>query len=210
MRTLWLMGLACALTVVVGCETSDSDAPGAYWSAREEPAAAPAQNTATPAPAGNAPASNEPAAPAEPASSGGSSGGSAGPINLGSVRWLHHNVSGWAQTANLSSVRISGGSITLNYNKARVWPEVGGVNANPWIFVNLDGTWYAATWEWLRFGQTTKAVTSVRGDHIKKAPLNNFTPVSGETYGFMVSGLARDKSTRNVSERSNIVMVRWP
>ena len=136
-----------------------------------------------------------------------------GSVDLGNVTWLHENVSGWAQTANLSSVNVNGGSITLNYDKANSWPgrNAGGanVNANPWIFVYLDGRWYAGTWEWLRTGQTTKSTRAVNGDHIKKAPLNNFVPRSGEVYGFMVSGLARD-STRNVQERSNIVMVRWP
>ena len=71
-------------------------------------------------------------------------------------------------------------------------PNGDGLNGNPWIFVFQDGTWYAATWEWLRFGQTAKSMSSVAGDHIKKAPLQDFHPVSGHVYGFMVSGLARD------------------
>lgn len=136
-----------------------------------------------------------------------------GPIDLSKVVWLHSNVSGWPETGTLSSVNIGGGSITLNYNKARSWPGVNeagaNVNANPWIFVNQGGTWYAGTWEWLRTGQTTKSSRSVNGDHIKKSPLNGFSPRSGETYGFMVSGLART-SRRNVQERTNIKMVRWP
>jgi len=134
------------------------------------------------------------------------------PADLAGVRWLHTNVSGWSQTASLDA-RVSGSSMVLSYNKANVWPSrvVDGtaVNANPWIFVFRDGVWYAATWEWLRPGQTSKAITSVAGDHIKKSPLNSFSPRSGEVYGFMVSGLARD-STRNVQERSNVDMVRWP
>lgn len=144
---------------------------------------------------------------ASPASS------NSGPVDLGSVSWLHTNVSGWSETATLRSVSIRGGAITLNYNKANSWPGVShagaSVNANPWIFVNRGGRWYGATWEWLRKGQTTKAVGAVHGSHIKKSPLSNFVPKSGETYGFMVSGLARDK-TRNVQERSNVVMLRWP
>ena len=65
-------------------------------------------------------------------------------------------------------------------------------------FRQRDGVWYAATWEWLRPGQTSKPTSVVNGAHIKKSPLQDFRPVSGETYGFMVSGLARDNSTRNV------------
>jgi hypothetical protein len=203
MRTIWLAGVAVALCLGAGCETSSDEAPGAYWNAEDGVAsAAPAASTGT-ASAADGAASGESA-------TGGGNVSAGASFSLGNVHWLHANVSGWAQTASLSGVNISGGSITLNYNKSKVWPAVGGLNANPWIFVNLDGKWYGATWEWLRHGQTTKSAASVRGDHIKKAPLNNFKPVSGETYGFMVSGLARDKGTRNVSERSNVVMVRWP
>ena len=136
-----------------------------------------------------------------------------GSFNLGSVGWLHTNVSGWPETASLRSVSIRGDQITLNYNKANSWPGVShagaNVNANPWIFVNRGGRWYGATWEWFRVGQTSKSISSVRGNHIKKSPLSSFAPQSGETYGFMVSGLARDKK-RNVQERSNVVMMRWP
>jgi len=131
------------------------------------------------------------------------------------VHWLHADVSGWAQTATLSDVRISGDSITLDYDKTSVWPagtplsSDTPLNANAWIFVNQGGTWYAATWEWMRPGQITKSKSAVNGDHINQAPLQNFSPTSGEVYGFMVSGLARS-SVRNVKERSNVVMFRWP
>lgn len=134
------------------------------------------------------------------------------PSDFAGVVWLHHNVSGWPVTASLNA-SVSGGFVHLNYDKADVWPTVNvngtAVNANPWIFVFQDGTWYAATFEWLRPGQTSKPTSTVAGDHIKKSPLNNFSPVSGEIYGFMVSGLARDDH-RNVEERSNVDMVRWP
>jgi len=136
-----------------------------------------------------------------------------GALSLGSVTWLHTNVSGWPQTANLSSVKISGDAITLNYDKYKSWPGVNTagafVNANPWVFVNLNGKWYAGTWEWMRHGTKTKSKAAVDGSHIKKSPLSNWHPKSGEVYGFMVSGLGRT-STRNVGERCNIVMVKWP
>ena len=129
---------------------------------------------------------------------------------LSKVRWLHTNVSGWAQTAKLSYVKVQGNKIYIPYNKANVWKaNKDGVNGNPWIFVYKNGVWYGATWEWLRKGQTAKAKRAVQGDHIKKDPLRNFVPKSGEIYGFMISGLART-SERNVKERSNIVLYRWP
>jgi len=135
------------------------------------------------------------------------------PSDLAGVHWLHSDVSGWKETGNLRSVRVSGGTITLDYDKARSWPGVSvsgaHVNANPWIFVYRDGRWYAATFEWLRTGQVSKPTSTVAGDHIKKSPLGSFRPKSGTVYGFMVSGLARDK-TRNVNERTQVVMYRWP
>ena len=90
--------------------------------------------------------------------------------------------------------------------------------ANPWVFVwvadlgHLGGTWYAATWEWMRPGQTCKNRLSVAGDHIKQSPFHptsGWRPSSGEELYFMVSGLARS-SERNNSERSNVMRVVWP
>ncbi len=133
-------------------------------------------------------------------------------LDLGSVVWLDQNVSGWPTTASMNA-SVSGGTVHLPYDKANVWPGVsaGGasVNANVWIFVQQDGTWYGATWEWLRVGQTSKSASSVTGSHIKKPPLESFQPVSGETYGFMVSGLVRIGAS-NIEERSNVSMVTWP
>lgn len=135
------------------------------------------------------------------------------PADFAGVVWLHANVSGWSQTGTLSSVTLTDTTITLDYNKANVWPGVyidgAYMNANLWVFVNLDGTWYAATWEWMKVGQITKNLYAVNGDHIKVPPLDTWSPVSGERYGFMVSGLARS-SQRNVYERTNVVMLTWP
>jgi hypothetical protein len=155
-----------------------------------------------------------PGQPGIPPDSGGVPGTPQVPANFANVTWLHSDVSKWRQTANLS-VNISGSKINLPYDRANVWPAVNHigtvVNANPWIFVpKSDGSgWYAATWEWLRPGQTSKNLSSVAGDHIKKSPLQDFRPVSGTWYGFMVTGLARD-SKRNVEERSNVFMLKWP
>ena len=128
----------------------------------------------------------------------------------GPVKFLHADVSGWPVTASLNA--SVGGTINLPYSKAKVWPAVDGVNANPWVIVNMDGQWYAVTFEWLRHGQTSKpkgVLDGSMGDHIKVPPLNRWRPRSGERIGLMVSGLARTKM-RNVQERSNVVMVTWP
>ena len=138
---------------------------------------------------------------------------SALPFSLGNVKWLHSDVSGWRVTANLKRVSTSASSIVLDYDKANSWPvgSTGGtaVVANPWIFIEESGRWYAATFEWLRPGQTKKSIRAVNGDHIKRSPFQSWKPNPGTTYYFMVSGLARG-AERNVKERSNIVAYTWP
>ena len=139
------------------------------------------------------------------------SGSSAGfPAEIdGPIQWLHTDVSSWPQTASLSA-SVGGGSISMPYSKAKVWPAVDGVNANPWVIAKVNGQWYAGTFEWLRHGQTAKPMSVLSGGgHIKVAPMSSWRPRSGERIGLMVSGLART-SMRNVKERSNVVMVTWP
>lgn len=132
----------------------------------------------------------------------------------GSIQWLGANVAAWPATATLRA-SVSSTTITLDYDKANVWRAVSGVNANPWVFVKWsDGNWYAATWEYLRRGQTSKPMCVLgkcggHGDHIKQPPLSSWRPRSGERIGLMVSGLARGQ-LRNHQERSNVVMVTWP
>ena len=124
--------------------------------------------------------------------------------------WLHKDVSGWPITTTLSAAVSKSGTVTLSYDKARVWPEVDGAVANPWVFVQLDGQWYAATWEWLRPGQQSKDMGGKSwGGHIKRPPLSAWEPKSGERVFMMVSGLARS-GTKNVQERSNLCEVVFP
>ncbi len=155
----------------------------------------------------------------EAANDGGSGGGGGGSdaISLSGVVWLDTNVSGWSRTATLNA-SVGGGMINLPYDKANVWPTTrtrasdgGPLNGNCWVFVQVNGTWHAATFDWMRTGQTAKAAASVRGTggHIPRAPLNTWTPRSGETIGFMVSTPART-ADRTINERSNVSMVTWP
>ena len=127
----------------------------------------------------------------------------------GPIHWLHHDVTKWPVTASIH-VSFSGGRINFPYSKSRVWPAVDGVNGNPWVIAKIDGTWYAATFEWLSFGQTSKPMSTVGGGNIKASPMSgSWAPRSGQRVGIMVSGLARSK-TRNVEERTEMVMVTWP
>ena len=182
-----LLGLWAAIVAMLasGCEWSTSSTEAA------DPELAAVQTTGT---AGASEAVSTAGFPAE--------------IN-GPIHWLDTDVSGWAQTAALHA-SVGGGSIHLPYDKAKAWPAVDGANANPWVFVNLNGQWYAATYEWLRHGQTAKPMAVLSGGgHINIPPLSAWRPHSGERIGLMVSGLARS-SLRNVKERSNVVMVTWP
>ena len=114
---------------------------------------------------------------------------------------------------------IRGGQICLDYDMADQWPitHVQGASgaveivANPWVFIPHEGRWYAATWEWMRPGQTCKAMTSVAGDHIKQPPFRelDWRPTPGETYWFMVSAPARF-GQMTVAERSGLMPLTWP
>jgi hypothetical protein len=137
-------------------------------------------------------------------------------IPLNTVRWLGPNISAWPITTELT-LSISGGVFRLHNDKSRLWPGGlearggGQINGNAWVFVNVGGTWHAATWEYLRVGQHEKKKEWVKGTdgHINSAPLSTWVPRSGETYGFMVSTLARG-GVRTINERSNVSLITWP
>ncbi|NLG33966.1 MAG: hypothetical protein GX548_01290 [Lentisphaerae bacterium] len=202
------LGMLAAVVLWTGCETEKlanegtvtlAQLQGIYEAPPEETPAAEEPSTGTSGESGGTTGGSEPTDAGWPAE-----------ID-GPIHWLHTDVSGWAVTASLKA-SVSGGTIHMPYNKAKVWHSVGGLNANPWVIVKMNGQWYAATFEWFRYGQTSKPVGVLNGsmgDHIKVSPLNRWRPRSGERIGFMVSGLARAQS-RNVKERSNVSMVTWP
>jgi hypothetical protein len=131
-------------------------------------------------------------------------------IDVSQVKWLHADVSGWKQTSTVTDVDISSKSVSIEHTKAGKWPHFGGAEGNPWVFVNRGGRWYAATYEWLRPGQTKKYVTAADiGAHTKREPIESWQPQPGELVGFMVSTPARTGG-RTVNERSNVVLTRWP
>lgn len=217
MKTAWIALLATAL--LTGCETGTMDNQGTVSLNQLQGIPEPTPEPETPpAEQGNTNSQTQTNSP----SGGGSTGSTSTTPDGGTVsnegfpaeidtpiKWLHTDVSRWPVTADIS-VSVSGGKVNFPYSKSRSWPAVDGVNANPWVFAKKDGQWYAATFEWLRFGQTAKPTYTVRGDHVKVAPLNgSWAPRSGERIGIMVSGLARHKQ-RNVQERSRVVMITWP
>jgi hypothetical protein len=142
---------------------------------------------------------------------GGSGGGSEGDeLDPNQIIWLDHDVRNFAVTSTITSVR-AGGPVCIEHTKAGKWPVVDGGEGNPWVFANINGQWYGATYEWLRPGQICKGVTREDiGPHTKEPPLETWRPRSGELVGFMVSTQVRFGPWGPKFERSNIVLVRWP
>ena len=152
---------------------------------------------------GGAPASATPASTAAPGSSGGG-------FDLRQVVWLDADVSSWPETSRITSASIGNPPVCIHHTKAGKWPVKDGLEGNPWIFVNMNGKWYGATFEWLGPGQQCKGIHAGNiGEHIGRSPLSSWRPRSGELVGLMVSARARFRAD-TVRERSNVVMVRWP
>ena len=138
---------------------------------------------------------------------------------LSKVTWLHTDVSNWPVTHDLK-VNIGAGLICMEFGGSATWPSAEidhrsgaykiKVNANPWVFVYRNGRWYGGTWEWMVPNGTCKNRSSVEGGHIKRPPMIDWDPVSGETYYFMVSSIARGANLNNYKARTNVVPVVWP
>ena len=134
------------------------------------------------------------------------------------MRWLGADISGWRVVSDLDAAVI-GGTLHLRYSHSRTWPvakqkatDGGPLVGNVWVIAQSGGTWYAATWDWMRVGQQSKAAASLRGTggHIQQAPLSAWTgPRSGEQIGLMVSTPARS-AERTVNERTSVAWVTWP
>ncbi len=132
-------------------------------------------------------------------------------INLSQVNWLHTDVSDWDVTSKITDITLDLPPLCIEHTKSGNWPVKGGTEGNPWVFAKIDGQWYAATYEWLKPGQTCKNIRAdTLGPHTKKEPLESWVPRSGELVGFMVSTHARDSTRGPKQERSNVVLVRWP
>ena len=159
---------------------------------------------------------NAPAPVPTPPPGGGGSGNSADALNLGQVSWLHQDVSAWPVTSTVTNVAITHDSVCVDHTKAGQLPtSVFGdilVEGNVWIFAQIGGRWYGATWDWLRPGQTCKSITAEEfgRDQIRISPMDaSWVPRAGDTIGLMVSTRARDGVSAG-QERTNVVLVTWP
>lgn len=138
-------------------------------------------------------------------------------IDVATVRWLHADVRDWTISSEVTDVTLPGDGrdLCIFHTQAGKWPVYldGGVQGegNPWVFANIGGQWYGATFEWLRPGQQCKPVITREniGPHTKQPPLSSWVPQPGELVGFMMSTPARS-ALRTSNERSNVVLVPWP
>ncbi len=136
--------------------------------------------------------------------------------SIHAIRFLGPSIAGWQETTTLHAYK-QGASLMLRYDKADIWPEAtsratdgGPLVGNVWVVVQVDGEWLCDTWDWMRPGQQSKALASVRGTdgHIQRPPLSTWIPRSGHAYGFIVSTPAR-AGVETIMERSQISWVDW-
>lgn len=146
------------------------------------------------------------------------------PFRMSELVWLHApDAVDWDVTSTISEVTFDpqGTSnvtrICFPHSKAGKWKQSGAGEGNVWVIAEVDGTWYAATWDYIRPGQICKSANGFtwnsRRDgifaHTQRPPLEGRVPRSGDPIGIMVSGFART-SQRTVLEKSNIFMTVWP
>lgn len=138
-------------------------------------------------------------------------------IDARRIVFLHRNIQYWDRTSQIIKVDIrpvDKGPVCIYHTKAGVWPVYGGqvkVEGNPWVFAFIRGQWFGATYEHNRPGQVCKPDVNrlTIGPLTKASPMSEWIPSKGEWVGFAVAASSRyDRVT--VTERSNIVLVKWP
>ncbi len=150
--------------------------------------------------------------------------------DFGNVVWIHEDVSGWPETVTMTASKGVHDTIDIpndgtscgpgdrcwpNFNPTYVEPGgdyydefVGGV----WIFVYQDDVWVAGLFDSiLRDQQLVWDHNLVPGSGWPGGLLDNFQPVSGERYGWMISTAVPVLSTQyTIDERSNVSEFVWP
>lgn len=134
---------------------------------------------------------------------------------LSEITLLHApDVFDWPATSQVTDASTTG-DICVFHTMAGKWPtfqdepEFPVGEGNPWVIAEVNGRWFAATYEWLRVGQQCKGVTQDNwGPHTKKAPLDSWRPQRGELIGLFMSTRARDRG-RTSNERTDVVWVKY-
>ncbi len=125
------------------------------------------------------------------------------PNQVTSLGYCREPVMSWPVTQPNVQAVVSGGRVIFEGYNSHAWTPAFGekqVNANSFVgYQKEDGTYHMQTWEYVPKGRNERGTD-----------FGSFRPSSGQTVYFMVSGLCRDGSQRNVEERSNISSVIWP
>lgn len=119
------------------------------------------------------------------------------------------DVAKWPRTISLSAVRVNkGGKISFDFKKDTPWQSVdigsGPSIANVWVLQKVGGKVVASTLDYLRPNAPTKDYPGVFV-HAGEKLIPPFSFRSGETYGIMITTLARN-NFRTTNERSNIII----
>ena len=71
-------------------------------------------------------------------------------IDPAPIRWLHTDVSAWPIASQVLRVSVGERDVCIDHTAAGSWPTsaLGSilVEGNAWIFAQVDGVWYGATW----------------------------------------------------------------
>jgi hypothetical protein len=158
---------------------------------------------ASPLPEGPPPTEGDPGAPIPPSQTGDE-------IDLAGVTWHGPDIRGWPVASDMpQGAYVSGSTLHFQHSKAGTWSaNAQGLEGNPWVIVQVHGQWRAATFEWLRSGQTSKPWEKVRADHIKVGAFDNYQLKRGEEFYVVVSGRARG-AERGTPERTAARKVVW-
>jgi len=132
-------------------------------------------------------------------------------------------VGGWSVIENLEQSHPADWDISREYGSAYFvfyphwnykqplpsWPVVDGVEGNCWVICQYGNKWYMSTYEWLRPFQTEKrAVTKGNiADHTKKWQLQGWVPEPGDTLYFFNTTVARNGTSVDFPQRTNVIKV---
>jgi hypothetical protein len=132
-------------------------------------------------------------------------------LDLRQVTFLHRDISRWPVTSTITNVRITSGEICVDHTGAGRFPTSTfgtiQVEGNVWILAQFGGRWYAATYDWLRIGQTCKTMTAreLGVDQIRIAPMDASWPGprSGRDRGLhgQLAGARRRAGRRGTHQR---------
>jgi len=131
-------------------------------------------------------------------------------IDLSAVAWHGPDIRGWPIASEMpQGAYVSGSMLHFPHTKAGQWAaNKSGLEGNPWVIVRVGGQWRAATFEWLRKGQTSKPWEKVRADHIKVSAFGDYQLQRGEEFYVIVSGRARGAEI-GTQERTAARKVVW-